>query len=154
MQQEQQFSLAAQFEIIEDRLILASLPVLLVCFILWAIGSTFPEIARIINLIVTILIIFVFCVVVIRLIEVAWRWWRDIFKRPSWDYEQQEATAKVLRELELLNQGWRPWLPGSMDEEKTEAVMAYLDGYDGPWYPPDWQDTEPPIVTDGKLNVL
>ncbi len=66
-----------RFQVIEDRLILGSLPVLIFCFVLWAIAAAYPGIATIVNLVITILVVLVACVVVVRLVEVAWQWVSD-----------------------------------------------------------------------------
>lgn len=73
-QEKQDQSLAEKFQRIEDRLILASLPTLLIALIVWAVGSAFPFIGTVTNLTITIMAILVFFVVAIRLGQVAWAW--------------------------------------------------------------------------------
>ncbi|SRR6266487_4265592 len=70
----QQSELAQLFGRIEDRLILVSLPVLVMCLIFWMIVSAYPVIAVVGNLIISIAVLLIFCVVLIRLTEVAYRW--------------------------------------------------------------------------------
>ena len=70
----QQSELAQLFGRIEDRLILVSLPVLVMCLIFWMIVSAYPGIAVVGNLIISIAVLLIFCAVLIRLTEVAYRW--------------------------------------------------------------------------------
>jgi hypothetical protein len=70
----QEVQLAQRLQTVEDRLILASLPILTTCLILWAIAFAYPDLATIVNLIITILVVLVSSVVMIRLVETAWRW--------------------------------------------------------------------------------
>ena len=74
----QEVQLAQRLQVVEDRLILASLPILILCLILWAIAAAYPALATFINLMVTILVVLVSCVVTIRLVETAWRWGTDV----------------------------------------------------------------------------
>jgi len=62
------------FQRIEDRLVLASLPVVIFALILWAVASAIPLIATAINLVISILIILITCVMLLRLVEIGWRW--------------------------------------------------------------------------------
>lgn len=60
---------------IEDRLILVSLPVIIFTLILWAVASAFPVTGIVTGLVVSILLLLVTCVMLLRLVEVAWQWW-------------------------------------------------------------------------------
>lgn len=62
------------FQSIEDRLVLVCLPVVIFSLVLWAIASAFPIIGTIVNLVISISLLLVTCVMLVRLVEIAWRW--------------------------------------------------------------------------------
>jgi hypothetical protein len=64
----------AWFDRIEDRLIIASLPVVLASLFLWAIAAAFPVIGTALNLVISLLVLLTTCVVLLRLVEIIWRW--------------------------------------------------------------------------------
>ena len=92
--QEQDIELAQWFERTLDRLVLFSLPILIVALILWGIGSAFPALTVLFNVITTILVLIVACVVIVRLVEIAWRW--------SQSAEQSEGMGTIGISLLLL----------------------------------------------------
>lgn len=67
-------SFLAWFQRIDDRLVLVSLPVVIFSLILWAVGNAFPVIGTIISLTISILLLLVACVLLLRLVEIGWRW--------------------------------------------------------------------------------
>jgi hypothetical protein len=54
-------------------------------------------------------------------------------------------------DLAAAKAGWTLWPANATDEEKTQAIQAYLNGKKPEWYPPGC--VESPVITDGKLQV-
>lgn len=102
MSKQQEVILAERLQIVEDRLIFASLPLLVLCLILWAIASVFPSSAVVLNLSIIILIVPIFCIVVIRLAEVARMWARESGDNPIYAMGLVFLLAMVIMGLFAL----------------------------------------------------
>ena len=76
------------FDRVMDRLILLSLPVVILALVLWAFAAALPFLAVALNLAITLLVLFVTIIVELRLVEIAWRWFthddpEDILNLPQ-----------------------------------------------------------------------
>ncbi len=78
---------------LEDRLMLASFPLLVLALIFWAIASAYPTVGTAFNLLSSIAVILITCVLLISCIELSWTW-------------MKRADTQEAPEVEASAYGW------------------------------------------------